>query len=720
MDATQRPVVFPPEFERYAEKHNIFQTFQLYLERLILERPEDPLKFLHKLLTSSISDAPKIIVFGPPTKQRRLLCKELCNILNVEHITLELLEENANKIEASEQIVPKDKHARRVKIKKMISPPRHKLKKVHLSFFKTDEADTSTEIIETSQEIPAESKILIEEEESEKCYARSKLNDEIEAEEDINLEKNLESVVEAKTELEEQEINEEEIKIDVKEKLLLLQDDEDIEETTELQDEAENVEEEQKIDNGNVGIDVEMEDEKEMNLLDEDKDQLQEESETWIEEDTKYELDLEESEILDADLDKHEEIIGVLPETDSCNKEFVKEKYLNTEKSNYFESFTKISQHKIKSDDDKYSLSDKEITLKERSKLVIELMKQIETRACREHGWLIEGFPTTRSEAKTLQQWAVFPNHVVVLNCPSDFNERISENSIINNREWLFYREEFTGLLDCYKNYYCRNFRLDQSLQILSNNILKFISSQPISNTPFTPRILLLGLPGCGKTTQAMLLSERYDVVNVDMRDLIYQTINREIPLGESLRYCLQNNLPIIDHLKAEAIARRMSLRDVLVRGYVLHGFPDTFEQMLELNKVMEYRMPNRVIVIDVSENTSCDRFIHRRFDPINHKFYHLSNPPSTDIQLLQRPENGYDFIKKRIQTYRNNIEKLENFFRGFVIHIDGEMNIENVSEAILSAIIHPLPKSHHSQISTCKIFNMERLCKGFNCDLTL
>ncbi|XP_067138930.1 uncharacterized protein [Centruroides vittatus] len=713
MDATQRPVVFPPEFERYAEKHNIFQTFQLYLERIILERPEDPLKFLHKLLTSSISDAPKIIVFGPPTKQRSLVCKELCNILNVEHITLKLLEENANKIEASEQIVPKAKHARRVKIKKMISPPRHKLKKVHLSFFKTDEADTSTEIIDTSQEIPAESKILIEEE-SEKCYAHSKLSDEIEAEEDINLEKNLES--------EEQEINEEEIKIDVKQKLLLLQGEEGIEETTELQDEAENVEE-QKIDNGIVGINVEMEDEKEMNLLDEDKDlQLREESETWIEEDTNFELDLEESEILDANLDKHEEIISVLPEKDSRNKEFVEEKYLNTEKANYFESFTKISQHKIKSDDDKCSSSDEEIiTFKERSKLVIELMKQIETRACREHGWLIEGFPTTRSEAKTLQQWAVFPNHVVILNCPSDFNENISENSIINNKEWLFYREEFTGLLDCYKNYYCRNFRLDQSLHILSNNILKFISSQPISNTPFTPRILLLGLPGCGKTTQAMLLSERYDIVNVDMRDLIYQTINREIALGESLRYRLQNNLPITDRLKAEAIARRMSLRDVLVGGYILHGFPDTFEQMLELNKVMEYRMPNRVIVIDVSENTSCDRLIHRRFDPINHKFYHLSsNPPSTDVQLLQRPENGYDFIKKRIQTYRNNIEKLENFFQGFVIHIDGEMNIENVSEAVLSAIIHPLPKSHHSQISTCKIFNMERLCKGFNCDLTL
>lgn len=44
--------------------------------------------------------------------------------------------------------------------------------------------------------------------------------------------------------------------------------------------------------------------------------------------------------------------------------------------------------------------------------------------------------------------------------------------------------------------------------------VLAFVQSRPRSAAPFTPRILFLGPPGSGKSLQAALIAQKYDVVN--------------------------------------------------------------------------------------------------------------------------------------------------------------------------------------------------------------
>lgn len=47
----QRRVKVSPDFASYAEKHEIFQTFEEILKQVVMERPEDPLPFIRDLLT---------------------------------------------------------------------------------------------------------------------------------------------------------------------------------------------------------------------------------------------------------------------------------------------------------------------------------------------------------------------------------------------------------------------------------------------------------------------------------------------------------------------------------------------------------------------------------------------------------------------------------------------------------------------------------------------
>ena len=47
--------------------------------------------------------------------------------------------------------------------------------------------------------------------------------------------------------------------------------------------------------------------------------------------------------------------------------------------------------------------------------------------------------------------------------------------------------------------------------------VLNFLCTKPKSNAPFTPRIVLLGPTGSGKSTQAELLSKKYQLINGDI-----------------------------------------------------------------------------------------------------------------------------------------------------------------------------------------------------------
>ncbi len=50
MDQTIKPLLIPPEFSLYAEKHEIFQLYQRFLKTLIINMPADPLSHLIEFL----------------------------------------------------------------------------------------------------------------------------------------------------------------------------------------------------------------------------------------------------------------------------------------------------------------------------------------------------------------------------------------------------------------------------------------------------------------------------------------------------------------------------------------------------------------------------------------------------------------------------------------------------------------------------------------------
>ncbi|KAI3384205.1 hypothetical protein SNEBB_005658 [Seison nebaliae] len=85
MDKTKYPVQIPNEYVSYAEKHRLFDTIEQLLRQLLINRPENPLRYMVDLLRNN-KHVPKIIILGPPLSGKNTIAKMLIDEFNVVRI----------------------------------------------------------------------------------------------------------------------------------------------------------------------------------------------------------------------------------------------------------------------------------------------------------------------------------------------------------------------------------------------------------------------------------------------------------------------------------------------------------------------------------------------------------------------------------------------------------------------------------------------------------
>ncbi|MBV98053.1 Adenylate kinase 8, partial [Eschrichtius robustus] len=165
-----------------------------------------------------------------------------------------------------------------------------------------------------------------------------------------------------------------------------------------------------------------------------------------------------------------------------------------------------------------------------------------------EEGWILDGIPETREQALIIQTLGVSPRHVVVLSAPDtvlierNLGKRIDpqtgeiyhttfdwppESEIQNRlivpagvsegetaRRLLEYHRDIVRILPSYPKI-LKVIPADQPCVDVFCQALTYVQTIHRSNAPFTPRVLLCGPMGSGKSLQAALLAQKYGLVNV-------------------------------------------------------------------------------------------------------------------------------------------------------------------------------------------------------------
>lgn len=196
-------------------------------------------------------------------------------------------------------------------------------------------------------------------------------------------------------------------------------------------------------------------------------------------------------------------------------------------------------------------------------------------------------------------------------------------------------------------------------------------------------RVILMGMPGVGKGTQAARLQERLGVPHVSTGDILRDAVRARSPLGRKVQDSLERGDLVPDGLMGELIVERLARKDASA-GFVLDGFPRTREQIAILDGVLASLGVelDGAFLLTAPESEVVRRLSSRRICPACSEVYHLeSHPPraagvcdACGSALVQRPDDREEVIRERLQVYRRQTEPVAAIYRerGLLSEVDG------------------------------------------------
>jgi adenylate kinase len=183
--------------------------------------------------------------------------------------------------------------------------------------------------------------------------------------------------------------------------------------------------------------------------------------------------------------------------------------------------------------------------------------------------------------------------------------------------------------------------------------------------------VLLLGIQGSGKGTQAKRIAEEYDIPHIATGDMLRHEIGRGTRLGQKVETILQRGDLVPDEIMIELIRGRLEDPDT-ANGFVLDGFPRTMAQSDALDEMLdEIGKPLTIVFeLQVPDDVARARMRKRAVDE-------------------GRSDDTPEAIENRIATYhRETVPIVQHYrLRGNLVGIHGTGTVEEVFAEIDDAL---------------------------------
>ena len=211
--------------------------------------------------------------------------------------------------------------------------------------------------------------------------------------------------------------------------------------------------------------------------------------------------------------------------------------------------------------------------------------------------------------------------------------------------------------------------------------------------------LILMGLPGAGKGTQAEKINEKYDIPHISTGDMFRLAIKEGTDLGKKAKEYMDQGELVPDEVTIGIVKERLS-KDDCSNGFLLDGFPRTIAQAEALQKLLEDmdQSIDHVLHVDVPEEKLVERLTGRRICPTCGATYHvLYNPPENEgicdrdgSQLIQRDDDKPDTVKKRLAVNIEQTKPLLDFYqdKGYLVTVNGDQDIDQVFKDIQAKIV--------------------------------
>jgi adenylate kinase len=215
-------------------------------------------------------------------------------------------------------------------------------------------------------------------------------------------------------------------------------------------------------------------------------------------------------------------------------------------------------------------------------------------------------------------------------------------------------------------------------------------------------KIILLGMPGAGKGTQAQFLMDKYRIPQISTGDMLRAAIKAGTPLGREAKTYMDKGELVPDRVVIELVKQRVKEPDCRA-GFIVDGFPRTIPQAEALRDAgidMDY-----VVEIAVGDEEILRRMSGRRVHLPSGRTYHVVfNPPKvagkddvTGEDLVQRADDNEETVKRRIANYHIQTQPLIAFYSRWaaqdngraprVVKVDGTGKVEEIRDRLFASL---------------------------------
>ena len=212
-------------------------------------------------------------------------------------------------------------------------------------------------------------------------------------------------------------------------------------------------------------------------------------------------------------------------------------------------------------------------------------------------------------------------------------------------------------------------------------------------------RLILLGLPGVGKGTQAKILAQRQGLLHISTGDMFREAAAAGTELGKRAQEFMSAGALVPDEVTIGMLLERIAKPDAAV-GLMLDGFPRTIPQAEALDKALTEQgsQIDAVLYIQVPEPELVARLTDRWSCGNCGAIYHMQTKPPKAAgvcdecrgQLSQRADDQPATVNARLETNRAWTEALAEYYgkQGKLEAIDGTGSPDDITARLEGALV--------------------------------
>ena len=205
--------------------------------------------------------------------------------------------------------------------------------------------------------------------------------------------------------------------------------------------------------------------------------------------------------------------------------------------------------------------------------------------------------------------------------------------------------------------------------------------------------LILLGAPGAGKGTQAVKISEKYQIPAIATGDILRAECKAGTELGNEAQAYLA-----LGQLGPESVVigiiKKYMVENNCENGFLLDGFPRSIPQAEALEKMNIHI--DAVLNIEVPDQKIIERMSGRRVCSCGSSYHIVYNPPiKEDVcdrcgeALYIRADDTAETVKKRLETFHKETEPLKTFYteRGLLLTVEGQDEVADTTALVFQVL---------------------------------